>query len=155
MGVASGNPAGAKITAHLRKEEQISRIEAERLVCFTNYANPLLIFGAVAVGLFHRPELGILFASAHYLGNRTVGFLMRFYRYNEEIPKQPTRQSDTHSFKKAFTLMHNDRIKDGRRIGQLLGDAVQSSIRTLLMIGGFIILFSVLNKILSLIGLTA
>ncbi|WP_302621267.1 nucleoside recognition domain-containing protein, partial [Bacillus amyloliquefaciens] len=32
MGMASGNPAGAKLTARLRQDKQISRVEAERLV---------------------------------------------------------------------------------------------------------------------------
>lgn len=50
MGMASGNPAGAKLTSRLRQERQISRVEAERLASFTNSSNPLFIFGAVAVG---------------------------------------------------------------------------------------------------------
>ncbi|MCI3987967.1 sporulation integral membrane protein YlbJ, partial [Bacillus vallismortis] len=50
MGMASGNPAGAKLTARLRQEKQISIEEAERIATFTNSSNPLFIFGAVAVG---------------------------------------------------------------------------------------------------------
>lgn len=52
MGMASGYPAGAKLTARLRQEGQLTRIEAERLVSFTNSSNPLFIFGAVSVGFF-------------------------------------------------------------------------------------------------------
>ena len=52
----------------LRQENQISRVEAERLASFTNSSNPLFIFGAVAVGFFQNASLGILLASAHYLG---------------------------------------------------------------------------------------
>ncbi len=152
MGLASGNPAGAKITARLRREQKISRIEAERLVCFTNSANPLFIFGAIAVGFFHDTDLGILLALAHYLGNIFVGIIMRFYGRREEELNQPARKYN--GLVTALKLMHQDRIKDGRPIGTLLGDAVNSSVRTLLMIGGFIILFSVLNKILSIIGFT-
>lgn len=44
--------------------------------------------------------------------------------------------------------MHRTRLKENRPLGKLLGDAVVSSIQTLLMIGGFIILFSVVNKLL-------
>src|SRR5699024_4157942 len=79
IGVASGYPSGAKISAMLRKRRQISRIEAERLISFTNTASPLFIFGALAVGLFHRAELGIIIAASHYAGNILVGFVMRFY----------------------------------------------------------------------------
>ena len=48
----------------------------------------------------------------------------------------------------AFSALHQARMKDKRPIGKLMGDAVMSSIHTLLMIGGFIILFSVINKLL-------
>src|SRR5699024_11370223 len=82
--MASVYPSGAKIIAMLRKRRQISRIEAERLISFTNTASPLFIFGALAVGLFHRAELGILIAASHYAGNILVGFVMRFYGSEEE-----------------------------------------------------------------------
>lgn len=50
MGMASGFPAGAKLSARLRKSNQLTQIEAERLVSFTNSSNPLFIFGAVSIG---------------------------------------------------------------------------------------------------------
>src|SRR5581483_152537 len=36
MGMASGFPSGAKLSARLRQAEQLTQIEAERLVSFTN-----------------------------------------------------------------------------------------------------------------------
>jgi sporulation integral membrane protein YlbJ len=51
--------------------------------------------------------------------------------------------------------LHRTRIYDKRPIGKLLGDAVNSSIQTLLMVGGFIILFSVINKLLFHLHITA
>ncbi|MDV2685314.1 sporulation integral membrane protein YlbJ [Alkalihalophilus lindianensis] len=154
MGLASGNPAGAKLTARLRQEGKVSQIEAERLVSFTNSSNPLFIFGAIAVGFFHNPALGIVLALAHYLGNICVGLLFRFHGRQEEASEK-TNKSNKLSVKEALRLLHKERLKDGRPIGQLLGDAVQSSVKTLLMIGGFIILFSVLNQLLILIGITS
>ncbi len=79
MGMASGFPAGAKLTARLRQEGQVTQIEAERLVSFTNSSNPIFIFGAVSVGFFQNPKLGVVFALSHYLGNICVGIIMRFY----------------------------------------------------------------------------
>jgi sporulation integral membrane protein YlbJ len=153
MGMASGYPAGAKLTARLRQEGQLTKIEAERLVSFTNSSNPLFIFGAVSVGFFYNVELGVILALAHYLGNISVGLLMRFYGKSEE-----SLEKDKHtklSIRAAFAALHRTRIKDNRPIGKLLGDAVMSSIQTLLMIGGFIILFSVINKLLFHLNITA
>ncbi|UOE92948.1 sporulation integral membrane protein YlbJ [Alkalihalobacillus sp. LMS39] len=153
MGLASGYPAGAKLTARLRQEKKLTQIEAERLVTFTNSSNPLFIFGAIAVGFFHNPTLGIILALSHYLGNICVGICMRFHGYSKEKTMKKSTPPPF-SFKKSLQALHEERIRDGRPLGKLLGDAVQSSVNTLLMIGGFIILFSVLNKLLSLIEVT-
>jgi sporulation integral membrane protein YlbJ len=153
MGMASGYPAGAKLTARLRQEGQLTKIEAERLVSFTNSSNPLFIFGAVSVGFFYNVQLGVILALAHYLGNISVGLLMRFYGKSEENLKK--EKDKKLSIRDAFAALHRTRIQDNRPIGKLLGDAVMSSIQTLLMIGGFIILFSVINKLLFHLHITA
>ncbi|MDF0725302.1 sporulation integral membrane protein YlbJ [Cytobacillus sp. S13-E01] len=153
MGMASGFPAGAKITARLRQEKQITAIEAERLVSFTNASNPLFIFGAIAVGFFGNPNLGIILALSHYLGNFCVGLIMRFHGpYDKKSIKENSKVLP--SLPEAFKALHHTRLNDKRPIGKLLGDAVITSIQTLLMIGGFIILFSVFNRLLLLINIT-
>jgi sporulation integral membrane protein YlbJ len=154
MGMASGNPAGAKLTARIRQDKQITALQAERLVSFTSSSNPLFIFGAVAVGFFDKPSLGILLAAAHYLGNLCVGLTMRFYGGPDTSLKTEKKHMIFPPLKLAFRELHLTRIKESRPLGKMLGDAVISSIQTLLMIGGFIILFSVFNKILSLIHVT-
>jgi len=151
MGMASGFPSGAKITSRLRQEKQLTAIEAERLVSFTNSSNPIFIFGAVAVGFFHNPAVGIILALSHYIGNICVGLVMRFY--GSAKPKGQVIQKPSLSL--AFHEMHKTRLKDKRPIGKLLGDAVTSAVQSLLMIGGFIILFSVLNKLLYVTHITA
>ena len=150
MGLASGNPSGAKLTARLRDEGQLSRIEAERLVSFTSSSNPLFIFGAVSVGFFNNAKLGILLGLTHYAANICVGLMMRFYGRNEEKDNLDRSQKETTIFPvmSALKSMHRTRMNDQRPIGKILGDAVNSSIHTLLMIGGFIIIFSVINKLL-------
>lgn len=156
MGMASGYPSGAKLTARLRQEGQLTRIEAERLVSFTNSSNPLFIFGAVSVGFFYNAKLGVILALSHYLGNICVGLLMRFYGKEEQQEKTSIPKKNKHISKLRYALsaLHQTRLKDQRPLGKLLGDAVTSSIQTLLMIGGFIILFSVVNKLLFHLGFT-
>lgn len=152
MGMASGNPAGAKYTARLRQEKQITKIEAERLVSFTSSANPLFIFGAISVGFFHNQNLGIILALSHYLGNICVGLIMRFHGKSEAV--STPKKTGPVSIKAALAEMHRTRLKEKRPLGKQLGDAVISSIHTLLMIGGFIILFSVVNKMLFHLNIT-
>lgn len=151
MGIASGFPAGAKFTARLRQENHLTAIEAERLVSFTNCSNPLFMGGAIAVGFFHNAALGIVIMASHYLGNICVGLIMRYHGSKRGKSGQENGKIRFPSLKTALFAMHETKINDPRPLGKLFGDAVNSAIQTLLMIGGFIILFSVLNEILSIV----
>ena len=87
MGLASGYPIGAILTRRLRQEGMCNRIEAERLLSFCNTADPLFMIGAVAVGMFGNPQLGVIIAMAHYISSLMVGICMRFYGRN--LPSSP------------------------------------------------------------------
>lgn len=158
MGLAAGYPMDAVITSKFRKNKLCTRIEGERLLAFTNTADPLFMFGAVAVGMFHSPQLGMLLAIAHYISAFMVGLAFKFYgvraerTYREEDIVQESRVKGN-IFKRSFGEMMRAREEDGRTLGKLLGDAVNDSIKTLLMICGFIIFFAVLFKVLSLSGI--
>ncbi len=150
MGLASGFPIGSILTARLRREEMCTKVEGERLMSFTNTADPLFMFGAVAVGMFGLPQVGVAIAAAHYLSSLTTGILLRFYGRKE--PNSPEEQNSGRLIRRAFDALYIARKKDGRPMGQLMGDAVRNSVNSLLMIGGFIILFSVIIRILTIIG---
>lgn len=156
MGMASGYPTGAKIATRLREEKQLTRVEAERLVSFTNNSSPLFIFGAISIGFFHDAKLGLLLAACHYLSNMIVGMLMRFHGRKSDEPhnKKVKKKLNRPIFSQALHDMHEIRIKDRRAIGEILGDAVLQSIKTLVMVGGFIILFSVITQLLHLVNLS-
>ncbi|WP_339063405.1 hypothetical protein [Tepidibacillus marianensis] len=82
---------------------------------------------------------------------------MRFHeRNNKETSFRHSHQkSDGNILVRAFQAMHRARMADQRKFGKLMGDAVMSSIQTLLMIGGFIIAFSVVLSILTQIEVTS
>ncbi len=79
---------------------------------------------------------------------------MRFYGDNTAY-KINTHTTKKRRFQNPFLILHETRLQEKRPIGKLLGDAIVSSIQTLLMIGGFIILFSVLNKMITVFHITA
>ncbi|MDI3546445.1 MAG: hypothetical protein PWR10_97 [Halanaerobiales bacterium] len=155
MGLASGYPIGAKITASLRRKRLCSKTEAERLVSFTNTADPLFMVGAVAVGMFHRADLGIIIAGAHYISSIIIGLVLRFYKGEKSertfMPRKNKNRRNILSY--AITELIEARKNDGRPLGELLGDSVRESVNTLLMVGGFIILFSVITEIFIVTGL--
>lgn len=156
MGLASGYPMDAVITCKLRQNQMCTEVEAERLLAFTNTADPLFMFGAVAVGMFGMPELGAAIALAHYLSSFIVGFIFRFHGRNRDtrlLSNKATVKGNI--FIRAFKALYKQKREDNRSLGQLLGDSVKSSMNTILLIGGFIILFSVFLKIIATTGLTS
>ncbi|MDK2821068.1 MAG: hypothetical protein PWP31_1033 [Clostridia bacterium] len=152
MGYTSGAPISAMITAQLRQKQMITRVEGERLICFTNNASPLFMLGAVAVGMLHNPALGPILACAHYSANFCLGILLRFYGKND-LNSPSTSYSLLTLPKRAWQSMILAQQKNIRPLGQLLGDAVSQSFQTLITIGGFIILFSVIIQVVDTLGL--
>jgi sporulation integral membrane protein YlbJ len=155
MGLAAGYPMDAVITGKFRRMGLCSRVEGERLLAFTNTADPLFMFGAVAVGMFGRPELGLIIALAYYLSAFSIGFIFRFYgrKQRGRPEKEEKVAAGAGLFSRAVKRMQQARKEDKRPVGQLLGDAVKESVSSLFMIGGFIILFSVLCRMLEVTGI--
>ncbi|WP_420833064.1 sporulation integral membrane protein YlbJ [Shimazuella soli] len=153
VALISGNPMGAKLTTRLREQNLITKEEGERLVSFACTAGPLFIFGAIAIGFFENPSVGMILAVVHYVSCFIVAFLMRFHAREKRLT--PSANHGGKRFIRAFSAMHHARIADGRPIGQMLGEAVTSAVQTLLMIGGFVIIFSVLIHVFTYVGITA
>lgn len=145
LGVTSGYPVGAKITAGMREEGLLSKPEAERLLAFSNNSGPLFIVGAVSVGMFKMPRLGLLLLACHILACITVGILFRFYGGKETRIKHTSGDRRLARFKKE--LLSGLKSK-GSNFGSIFGDAIRNSITTILAIGGFIIFFSVIIHLL-------
>ena len=154
MGLASGYPIGAILTRRLRKDNLCNQVEAERLISFSNTADPLFMIGAVAIGMFGNAHLGVIIAISHYVSAILVGLCMRFYRKNAPRSEQLSNNRGNILVRACRELYHAKQ-KDGRPLGQLLGDAVRNSVNSLLMIGGFIILFSVIMRIATVSGVVA
>lgn len=159
MGLAAGYPMDAVITTKLRKAGDCTRIEGERLLAFTNTADPLFILGAVAVGMFGLPAVGFHLATAHYAAAITVGVLFRFYgrRDPEEVRRITSgRMNGWHRtggmggyLAHALDDMNRARRQDGRAFGRLMADAMSESTLTLVKIGGFIMFFAALIQLMS------
>jgi sporulation integral membrane protein YlbJ len=154
MGITGGYPIGAKITASLRRKGLCNQIEGERLASFTNTADPLFMSGAVAVGMFQSPELGGIISGVHYISAVIVGILLRLHG-RTGIPRVPERDVRTKGnlFKRAKDELYKARQADGRPVGQVFGDSVRDSISSLLVVGGFIMIFSVIIEVLTTSGI--
>ncbi len=130
MGIITGYPVGAKIVSNLKSNGILSDIESERLIAFTNNSGPLFILGTVGISLFRDSSIGILLLVTHLLSSITVGIIFRWWKF-----KTPQEQQKKTYFKKTKTSLS-------------INSAIMQSINTLLLIGGFVVLFSVIISIL-------
>ena len=104
MGLASGYPIGAMLTGKLRKQNLLNKAEAERLISFTNTADPLFMVGAVAIGMFHNQSLGSIISISHYMSCLILGLMLRFYKFNERSDPPQLKQSHSKSMVRKLQL---------------------------------------------------
>lgn len=146
ISTVSGYPVGAKLASELRSNNQITKSEAQRLVSFCSTSGPLFIIGAVGTGMFKNPSLGYLMIICHYLASISVGLLFRKYG-GEYLPKSKD------NIRSSIRKVVNERCSNNTGFFVLFGNAVFNGVNTLLMIGGFVIVFSVVFEVLSLFNI--
>ena len=141
LGTISGYPIGAKVVCNLKNQKIISKAEAERLIAYTNNSGPLFILGSVGISLFGNKKIGIILLISHIISCIIVGCLFKFWKKNEV-------KFDYSCFNKD----ENKLIKISN-LGEIIGDSIKNAITTILSIGGFIVLFSVIISILNSYGI--
>ncbi len=132
MGLISGYPIGAKIATNFRKNNICTKEECERLLSFTNNSGPLFIIGTVGILMFKNSTIGLLLFTTHLLACITVGFLFRFWKKNIHNELRLSNSNNSN-------IKNNVSISN---LGEVLAESINSSISTLLLIGGFVVLFS-------------
>lgn len=137
MGIISGYPIGAKIVCNLKEQGICTNEECERLLAFTNNSGPLFIIGTVGISLFSSSSIGIKLFIVHVLSCFLVGFIFRWWKYNKRPSTLVCKRSS-----------HED-ILCFNNLGAILSNSIQNSIKLVLTIGGFIVLFSVIVSILN------
>lgn len=140
MGNISGYPIGAKIAANFRKNNICSKEECERLLSFTNNSSPLFILGTIGISMFGNSTIGYLLLITHLLASFTVGLIFRFWKSNpKNFNQEIFEKSNINNFKQNIYVS---------QLGEIIGNSITKSINTLLLIGGFVVLFSVILSIL-------
>ncbi|SHI04605.1 sporulation integral membrane protein YlbJ [Sporanaerobacter acetigenes] len=145
MSITSGYPVGVKLVTRLRKDKKISKSEAQRLLSFSSTSGPLFMIGAISTGMLNNPLISPLIVYPHYLGAIAVGVLFRFYKMKDEkINSSPNKNL----FKNAFRKLFQAKNKDNRNLGKILSDGVINGVSSIIIVGGFIVFYSVLVEIL-------
>jgi sporulation integral membrane protein YlbJ len=146
ISILSGYPIGSKLTSNLRQNNQISKVEAQRLASFCSTSGPLFIVGSVGIGMFNNSKIGYFILLCHYIGALSIGILFRFYNTSSDIKSYNSNTSILTRLKKI--IFYEDEEKG---FYSIFGDSVRNGINTILVVCGFVIVFSVLFKILTVL----
>ena len=138
MGIISGYPVGAKIINKFVEDGTCSKSEAERMLAFTNNSGPLFIIGTVGISLFGDTTVGIILFITHVIACLTVGLIFGFISKHSWI-------KDKRNYRKNNVSISYS-ISD---LGTILSNSITNAISTILLIGGFIVLFSIIISILN------
>ena len=137
MGIISGYPVGAKIAVNFRKNNILPKEECERLLSFTNNSGPLFIIGTIGITMFGNSTIGLLLLVTHILACLTVGFLFRFWKSSHK---------SSYGLHSSVSAQEKSKVSFSS-LGEVLADSITSATSTILIIGGFVVLFSVIISV--------
>ena len=135
LGILSGYPMGAKITAQLYEKKLISLKEAQHILVFSNNSGPLFLIGTIGVGFFGMHTFGYALLLCSFLGSVTTGILWRFCK------KRGSHVSHTYSMS----------VSD-IPLTEALAASIADAVNTILLIGGYLILFGALSAAMEKTG---
>ena len=135
LSMISGNPSGSKMARDYYDQHLISAKEMEGLMYFCNFASPLFILGTVGVVLYQSTTIGYLLLIAHLLGSIAVFICCYPLLRSKETIRQVTVQFPNQSF------------------SAILIDCIESSLQTLIRVGGIIVFFYIVSEAFNIIHL--
>lgn len=156
MSLISGYPIGASLTAIYHEQGYITSAEARSITSFCSTSGSLFIVGTVAVQMFHNKTFGYILLGAHYLGALINGVLFRTKLVNNARKFRLKRFGvncsnavcDRDSCKNCQSLSEcmrsfappvNQKVNDS-----VISDAISNSVTSILIVGGYIAIFSII-----------
>ena len=131
MGFLCGFPMGARVTADLLSRRMITQRESEYLMAFCNNIGPVY-FCSFVLPLLHRRLIGPYLFGMYGLP-LLYGLFLRHTRFRDLSLYTPEKKKENRiSWKKESILAEVD-------------DAVSASVQSILSLGGYMILFNLLN----------
>lgn len=150
LGFLCGFPMGARVTADLYERNMLTRREAEYLLAFCNNIGPVYFCS------FVLPLLGRKLVFPYLFGMYGIpllyGLALR-YTFYQDLPRMPrirkekdlsfSHRKELHCCSPEISLTPPGQPKIG--LLQAVNESVQASLQSMLLLGGYMILFNLLN----------
>lgn len=82
LSIISGFPSNSKYIKNLLDNKIINKQEANKLLMFTHFSNPLFIIESIGINFLNNKKIGILILIIHYFTNFIIGIFIRNYCIN-------------------------------------------------------------------------
>ena len=128
LSMISGFPSNARNTRTLYDQGKISVEEANHILIFTHFANPVFILMTIGTFFLHNERIGIILLIIHYISNFILGFCFRNKYFNNKI-----NTSNGNNIDKDF--------------GTIFINSIKRAIDTILLICGILVVFLLLSTI--------
>ncbi len=145
MGLISGNPNGAKIIGELVQDRMITKQEGQFLLNHATFMNPMFVIGTIGVIYFGNIALGIAILLSHIISNIILGISLSFLNAGNRTFSLPNPIN-------AIKSMVQYRTKNPKTLGETVTSAIQDSINTCLLIGGYMILFTIIIQLFNFLN---
>lgn len=137
IGMISGYPVGAQIVCNLYKESICSKEEAERMLALCNNSGPLFVIATVGISFYNSSTIGFILFAIHIFSAIIVGIITSFLSKNNH-----TKTNYDYSFKIQPSIKFSS-------LGNILKQSIKNSIKSVLIVGGFITFFSIIISIIN------
>ena len=137
VGMLSGYPVGAGMTAMLYGQDRIQRNEVEITATVSSFCSPVFIISTVGTKLIHNGAAGIIVLVSHYISFAVALPLLRriFGRSVQPCSELYSTDEKRMSF------------------GNILKVSVENAVKTILTVGGYIVLFSIIIEFIFKCGI--
>lgn len=129
LSMISGFPSNAINIKSAYDKNLISKEEAEHLLLFTHFANPLFILQTVGSFYLNNNKYGIIILISHLLSSIIIGVLFR----------------KKNNYSKINYISKNNKSQS---FGTVISNSINKTINSLLMISGTITLFLILSTLI-------
>lgn len=137
MSMITGFPSSAKYINDLLDKKQIDTKDAQKILMFSFFSNPLFIVNTVGIMFLKSQKIGIMLLISHILGNIIIGIIFKNYNQTKSIPN-----TKINNLKYLNTKINNTNLF------KVLITSIKTSIETLINIFGIITFFLIIINIL-------
>ncbi|MGI5894474.1 MAG: hypothetical protein ACOX6P_07755 [Candidatus Merdivicinus sp.] len=127
LSLVGGYPVGPKILGKMVKKGELSVVTAEKMLCYTVNGSPAFLLAGVAIPCFANTQIGLILAGSQMLSAFLVGILVRILWGSSRSEKQQSLPTEP-----------------PLPAGDAFVRAVTEGGQSMLMVCGYVIVFSVL-----------